>query len=197
MTANWTEPKATVHGYHDRYASFSVGFTTSGGLQGGTNADSIGGVPHYYAWYINQRTGVTTVFRNPVRPGDHLSILITVRKTSIYNLRATLRLTDVRHRRHQRPLRWTRSVHLNNADYGIASIAGVAPNDGSSTGPLTDFHRVYFTDVKINGRVVGSYQSAHSTDLVATGPYGSDTLAKTSSLGSDGDSFHITWKRGS
>ena len=59
LSANWTEPRIRVHGYHDSHATILLGYNDDiiGDVfntempQIGTEADSVGGVPHYYAWY--------------------------------------------------------------------------------------------------------------------------------------------------
>ena len=94
IAAKWIEPKAIPHGYHDAYSAFLIGFTdiNSFGLgfepnmpQIGTEADSIGGIARYYAWYTPPPGGYCQMncyqvrFRNSVRPGDNMSASAVVR----------------------------------------------------------------------------------------------------------------------
>jgi hypothetical protein len=82
IAANWTEPRVTVHGYHNSHATILIGYLdiNDGNIifdpampQIGTDADSIGGVPHYYAWYSGLTEGDGNHYRhrlsNSVRPG--------------------------------------------------------------------------------------------------------------------------------
>ena len=209
ITANWVEPKAIHHGYHDAYAAFLVGFTDLNGTPGGfepsmpqigTEVNSIGGIPRYYAWSspppgpnCGQNCG-QHAFRNSVRPGDHMSASAVVRRSSSSGDHYTLKLTDVRYRRHRPPLRWTRTVHRNiqgDEAEGITVGMTPVPTDTGVITRLADFSPMHFNKVKLNGYVLGSFANVGHCNYVMI-PH---LLAKTSSLGSSGDRFSVTWKR--
>ncbi|MGO9296563.1 MAG: hypothetical protein ACLP52_22265 [Streptosporangiaceae bacterium] len=166
FSARWVEPKVVPRGYFDEYATFYVGFLDNfqdnsfPAPQVGTEADNIGGHAHYYAWYYNSCVGVfgsrIKLRKRTVRPGDHMSASGTVRSPD-QNL-YTLRLTDVRHRRHQSPLRWTQIIRLgNNGSCGTSTgVAAGVSLPGYGRGLLSDFGTVHFTDVKLNGAVLGN-----------------------------------------
>lgn len=201
VSARWVEPKVIVHGYYTNHAAIMVGY--NGGLgdglstempEIGTEADSAGGVPHYYAWYSpghsNGNNGnYRQMLRYSVRPGDHMSAWVTS-----VNARSTVKLTDVRYRRQRPPLTWTFTKHLSGRDNSIAWTnieVGVAKPDQLK---VSDFGTVQFTNVKVNGVVIGAhYPNFTRLDWIDSH---SNMLAKTSRLGSSGDSFSITWKRG-
>lgn len=204
ITANWIEPKVIPHGYHDAYAAFLVGFTNGGGLdptmpQIGTEADSIGGKPRYYAWYSPQPGGLCgqncsrVAFRNSVRPGDRMSASVVVRGPLRDHL--TLKLADVRYRKHRQPLRWRRTVRINEILDSVGITVAIA---SPGLMRLADFRTVHFKGVKLNGQVIGSFEPniARCNYIRNVDGY-THLLAKTSSLGSSGDRFGITWKRSS
>jgi hypothetical protein len=102
----------------------------------------------------------------------------------------TLRLTDVRYRKHRTPVKWTFVKHISGAGAMGVAVSVTKPDQRL----LSDFGTVHFTGVKLNGAVIGSYYPNFlQVDWVDS--YG-NTVAKTSRLGRLGDSFSVTWKRG-
>jgi hypothetical protein len=207
VTTNWIEPRVIPHGYRNAYAAFYTGFedfnNTGYGLdlskpQIGTEANSIGGRARYYAWYSPANNGdcdgtCLVVLRNPVRPGDHLAATATVRGPDRDHF--TLTLTDVRYRKHQSPLKWTRIIHINNNAEPDSVSVGIGP---SNTSRLADFRTVTFTNTQVNGHLLGSFEPSISQDNYIRYVDGyTHTLATTSSLGHTGARFQITWRRSS
>jgi hypothetical protein len=203
VSASWIEPRVRVHGYHDSHATFLVGY--DGDITGdvfntnmpqiGTEADSVGGLPRYYAWYSPGRSNgdggyYRQTLRYSVRPGDRMAAVVTS-----VNLRSTVKLTDVRPRKHRRPLTSTFTKRFKESEGNIFSwndiVVGVTKPDLRL---VSDFGTVYFTGVKVNGAVIGSFDP-DIWQLYWVDSYG-NTLAKTSQLGRRGDSFSIAWKRG-
>jgi len=113
------------------------------------------------------------------------------------NLHSTLKLTDVRFRKHLPPLTWTFTKHLKGGDSDNRSFSwddvavGVSEPDQRL---VSDFGTVHFTRVKVNGAVIGSFDP-NFWQVNWVDNYG-NAVAKTSPLGSGGGSFTVTWKRG-
>jgi hypothetical protein len=142
------------------------------------------------------------VLRFSVRPGDHLSASDSA--SGPLEDHFTLKLTDIRYRKNQSPLRWTKTVHLNASAQPVGEIdgivAGVAAPPSPTDGPnlLADFGSVHFTGVTLNDQVLGSFEpNIDQVDLTSNVDGYTHILAATGSLGSTGDSFHVTWHRGS
>lgn len=206
INARWIEPRIVPQGYRDTYATFFAGYADQNGIgqpfepgmpQIGTEADSIGGTPRYYAWYSpsshdNDGPGYRGDFRNAVRPGDHMYASDMVRLSTSGAQHFTLTLTDVRYREHRPPLRWSHTEHATIAADSIASVTvGVSrPNQRL----LSNFGTMRFTSVKVSGAAIGSLEPDLSR--VSWGDSYGNLLAKTSALGGTGDSFTITWKHG-
>jgi Peptidase A4 family len=216
VAARWTQPKATPRNFHNAYSEALVGLNTINGTgagvqqampQVGTEANSIGGKPQYYAWYTPPKGGAgcavdgdcTQVrFSNVVKPGDHMSASITV--TGSDHDRFTIKLTDSRSRRHRRPLRWTRTVRFTEsfASYPELATVGVgAPQNSEEAVLLADFGTVKFTSAQVNGVVIGGYPDtvlAQYNDY-ASANGGSRPLATSSAITGNGGTFTATWKR--
>jgi Peptidase A4 family len=209
VSARWTQPTVTPHGFHDAYSEVFVGMNDVNGAgagveqwmpQVGTEADSIGGHARYYAWYTpphGANCGVNCRqfrFASTVRPGDHLAASISVPRP--FSDHFTIKLTDVRHRRHLPPLRWTRTIRFTDssaAEVEYASAGVSTPQNSEVAVPLTDFGTVRFSSVLVNGAVIGSYQSNVSQwDDVAP-----PLLATSSAITGNGGTFTTIWKRSS
>jgi hypothetical protein len=205
VTASWVEQKVIPNGYHDEYALFFTGYTDINydGLdfrmpQIGTDADSIGGHAHYFAWYSPDRNGVgRTRFQGSVRPGDHMSASATNWGATQENY--IIRLTDVRYRRNHSPVTWKETVrfNVNNCDCGSPDgvvVGAASPQYGLDL--LANFRTVKFTGVNLNGAVLGSYEpDIGQYNLIEYVDGYTHLLAAPSPLGARGDSFTVAWHR--
>jgi hypothetical protein len=202
VTANWTQPRVRAHGYKDAYTTIFAGFSdinTSGGNSGlsthmpqlGTEADSIGGTPQYYAWYAlgGYQGDPRTRFRHLVRPGDHLQASITCSGPA--RDRYMLRLTDISPRG-----RWTQTRRVTSQDVqdptGL-SVGVTSPRYGPAL--LADFHAVHFTGVNFNGHVIASLAPHFGRYNYVNPASETHVLATASGIGSAGSSFTATWHR--
>ena len=204
MTADWVQPRVIAHGYHAKSAEIKAGFTDWRGnligAQAGVDMASYGSKIVYRAWYS---TGdafhwIWRQFRISIRPGDHMSLAVRVHGPASDHF--TIRLTDVRPRGNRKPVTWTGTAHLTDplqAPGGIFIGTGPTITHGSRS-PLVRFTPVHFTHVDNNGYPIGSYEADGLTqyDYALVGASGHEhVLAAPSALGSNGDSFTITWKR--
>jgi hypothetical protein len=209
VTASWVEPKVIPRGKQDEYASMFAGFDNSadtglappcctgapGSAQVGTDADSLGGRASYYAWYSPANGGFgRVIIKKSVRPGDHMSASVTA--GGAVGLNDTLKLTDVRYRAHRKPLAWTvviRTGDSYNLNQAQGAVFGLAPPPLATGGNslLADVGTVRFTDVTINGHVIGSYKpNLDQYELFGI----CAPIAISSSLGRGGDNFAVTWR---
>jgi len=209
-TARWVQPKATPHGFRNRYSEAVVGLNDPDGpgvqqdmAQVGTEADSIGGKPRYYAWYTPRNGGLTCAgagncqqvrFKNSVKPGDHLSASISVRGSQTTDAHVTMTLTDTRYRRHLPPLRWTHTVRFTqNTEIEGTTIGASIPDNSGDIVPLADFGTVRFNSATVNGEVIGGYEGTELTQWNYND--GSGVLASSSAITGRGGDFTVTWKR--
>ena len=183
VSASWVEPAGTCSA-GSQYASFWVGLDgyNSGTVeQAGSEVDCSGGGARYYAWY-EMYPAYPVNFRNPVRPGDHVTGSVTGNGGGRY----TLALTDTTQG-------WSHLVRttLNGAAGSSAEVIAEAPSSPGGVLPLTDFGTVSFTGATVNGAPIGSASPTEITMVDSAG------LAKdTVSALRGGDGFSVTWQRG-
>jgi hypothetical protein len=204
--ASWIEPMAIPRGYHDAYSVAYLGFNDiyNDGAeynepQLGTEANTIGGKTQYFAWYSPPSRALMCTADNdcqPVRlresvlPGDHMATSISCKGT-----RFTLKITDVRYRKHHAPERWTRTIRLYDSDARPAGMSvGVSwlVDSAGDVQPLAEFSAIHFAHVDVDGYVIGSYLPDSGTQYTLEG--GEGALATSSALNRTGDGFIVTWK---
>lgn len=129
--------------------------------------------------------------RESVRPGDHIRASISYKGT-----RFTLKITDVRYRKHHAPQHWTRTIRFNDSEARLGGMSvGVSwlVDTGNFVQPLAKFSAVHFAHVDVNGYVIGSYFPDNGYQFTLEG--GAGALATSSALNRTGNGFVVTWKR--
>lgn len=153
VSSSWIQPTAHCSGVgNHRYAAFWVGLDGAKGLadpfveQTGSDSDCSGSTPMYYGWY-EMFPALPVNFRNPVRPGDHMSASVTFSGTRTY----VLVLRDSTRR-------WVQRITKNKAGLQRSSAELIAEAPSSArTGnvlPLANFGTVRWTGSRVNGTLL-------------------------------------------
>ena len=190
VSASWIQPRARCgHSAGTKqFAAFWVGldgFNSKSVEQTGTDSDCNGTTPHYYGWF-EMFPAAPVNFKNPLKPGDHMSASVTFTGTAKY----TLVLTDTT--RH-----WTHTIVRRNATFARSSAEVIteAPSSGATGAvlPLANFGTVRFSLIRINGLVLNK-ETPSRIIMVDNAGLQLDT---TSVLGNAGGAFQNTWLRSS
>lgn len=190
VVGSWTQPAVTCTS-KTTYSAFWVGidgYADSTVEQLGTEADCVGGVPAYSAWYEMYPKAPVT-FGGLVEPGDVLTATVTRSGTS-YDLSITDSTAG-----------WAQGVVKKSAAAEDASAEWIAeaPCCTASGGilPLSDFGSVAFTGAEA---ATGGGDLPISSFPAGSGPHeismtkNSKVIAKPSALGSHGQAFTVTYK---
>ena len=148
VTSNWVQPRIdySVPGYAATWVGLD-GVNDNTVEQIGTTAESVGGLPTYFAWY--EMTGgvnpAPVPFTKPLEPGDNLTASVTYAADNY-----TLYLRDLTEG-------WSQTVHVQ-ADYdnSSAEIVVETPTDNGYPYPLTQFGYVDFFGNSVNGQPLNS-----------------------------------------
>ena len=198
-SGSWTQPGVSCTGKVTQSA-FWVGIdgyasTDPTVQQIGTDADctkgshKVPGGPSYYAWF-EMFPGSLVVLNTatyPLSPGDGMSASVTIVGSNYQ-----LVLTDAG--------RWSFSTTQsapsppqNASAEWIVEAPTVCKGSKCQPVALADFGAVGFTGATANGKPVnGSGFAAHQITMTKN-KKGTIVKASTSSLGSGGDSFNVTW----
>jgi hypothetical protein len=201
VAGSWVEPTATCPQNQVQQAAFWVGI---GGFvqsdpdieQIGTDSDCLkakghkAAGPNYYAWYqmYPQSLVVLPTSSYPVSPGQTISASVTVTGANQY----TLTVTNGH---------WKFSTVQSQASQP-ADASGEwiteAPSSCNSRGkcktlPLADFDSLATTSESANGEPI-SGSGLTDSQVNMTTKNGKTVKAETSSLGSGGSSFSVTWE---
>jgi hypothetical protein len=178
VTTTFTQPAVTCTS-GDQYSSFWVGldgYTSNSVEQTGTEADCVGSMAEYSAWYeMYPKFPVT--YNTTVKPGDVITESVTFSGTKSY----TMTLTDSTEG-------WTKTTAASSSK-GVRSSAEViaeAPYSGGVL-PLADFSKVDFSGSTVNGATLSNANPV-GIDMVSSA---GAAEATTSSL--SGGNFSITW----
>jgi hypothetical protein len=202
VDGTWVQPTASCPQNQVQQAAFWVGI--GGYLQGdpdieqvGTDSDCVkgkgknAGGPSYYAWYqmYPQSLFVLPTNSYPVSQGETIESSVTVSSANKY----TLVITDVGH--------WTYSTVQAQASKPADESAEwitEAPSTCNSKGkckvlPLADFTSIPYSSASANGESI-SGSGLTDTQINMTSRNGKTVKAQSSSLGSEGSSFSVTWE---
>jgi Peptidase A4 family len=189
VSASWIQPRARcAASTGDEFAAFWVGldgYNSKSVEQTGTDSDCDGTTPNYYGWF-EMFPAAPVLFKNPVKPGDHISASVTFTGVEKY----TLVLTDATQH-------WTHTVVRRNATLARSSAEVIteAPSSGATGAvlPLADFGTVRFSLIRVNGLVLNKETPSRIVMYDSAGlPEDS-----TSVLGNAGGAFSNTWIRSS
>jgi len=191
VSASWIQPRARCgrSAGKQQFAAFWVGldgFNSKSVEQTGTDSDCNGIHPHTYGWF-EMFPKAPVIFKNPVKPGDHISASVTFSGTAKY----TLVLKDTT--RH-----WTQTIVRRNATFARSSAEVIteAPSSGATGAvlPLANFGTVRFSLIRVNGLVLNKETPSR---IVMFNSAGTLPLDSTSVLGNAGGAFSNTWIRSS
>jgi hypothetical protein len=189
VSASWIQPRARCGSSagQQQFAAFWVGldgFNSHSVEQTGTDSDCVGTTPHYYGWF-EMFPALPVNFKNPLKPGDHMSASVTFTGTAKY----TLVLTDTT--RH-----WTHTIVKRNANLARSSAEVITEAPSSTTGilPLANFGTIHYSLIRINGLVLNKETPSRIVMFNSTGTL---PLDSTSVLGNAGGAFSNTWIRSS
>jgi hypothetical protein len=202
VSGTWVQPTASCPKNQVQQAAFWVGI--GGYVRGdpdieqvGTDSDCVKGKgkktggPSYYAWYQMYPQSLVVLPTNtyPVSPGQTIKSSVTVSSANRY----TVDITDVGH--------WIYSTVQSQtsqpADESAEWIAE-APSSCNGSGkckvlPLADFASISYSGASANGKSI-SGSGLTDTQINMTSKNGKTVKAQTSSLGSGGSSFSVTWE---
>jgi hypothetical protein len=184
VSATWVQPAAACTSTHSA-ASFWVGM--DGAFHGtdedtGTEVQCTGGTAHYFGWHVMYPNPVVK-FKNPVQPGDSITASVTGTTANVF----TATLTDNTQHWSQTV---TQSVPLASRD----SAEIVAMRLGESTAslpPLADFGTVQYTNVMVNGTMIGG---SDPTRVFMVDNANQNLVSLSPVRG--GTSFTVTWLQG-
>jgi|HubBroStandDraft_1064217.scaffolds.fasta_scaffold08935_2 hypothetical protein len=187
VSASWTQPTATCSSRTDEYAAFWVGldgYSSDSVEQTGTDSDCDDRTPDYYGWY-EMYPADPVYYTSTVEPGDAMSASVTFSGTETY----TLVVKDSTQG-------WTETTTHNESglDRSSAEVIVEAPccTDSGGVLPLADFSTICFTNVRVNGTLIGSQ---NPIEIVLVDSSGEDE-ASVSSVNASGG-FCVTWQRSS
>lgn len=178
VTTTFTQPAVTCTS-GDQYSSFWVGldgYSSNSVEQTGTEADCVGSIPEYSAWYeMYPKFPVT--YTNTVKPGDVITESVTFSGSKSY----TLTLTDSTEG-------WTKTTTASSSKgaRSSAEVIAEAPYSGGVL-PLADFGKVSFSGSTVNGATLSS-SNPIGIDMVSSSGAAEATTGSLS-----GGSFSITW----
>jgi hypothetical protein len=148
VTSNWVQPRIdySVPGYAATWVGLD-GVNDNTVEQIGTTAESVGGLPTYFAWY--EMTGgvnpAPVPFTKPLEPGDNLTASVTYAADNY-----TLYLRDLTEG-------WSQTVHVQgDYDNSSAEIVVETPTDNGYPSPLTQCGYVDFFGNSVNGQPLNS-----------------------------------------
>jgi Peptidase A4 family len=180
ISASWVQP--TAHCTSNRtFSSFWVGldgFSSKTVEQTGTEADCVNGHARYFGWY-EMFPAFPVNFSNTVRPGDHFTGSVTFNGSGHFTL--VLKNTT---------RGWSHTVHKTRtgAQRSSAEVIAEAPSSSSGILPLTNFGTVHFSNAKVNGSAIGSF---NPTKIIMVN--GSGRAKDSVSALSGGTAFSVTW----
>jgi hypothetical protein len=197
VSASWTEPRVSCAGVHGlRFSSFWVGldgfFLPNQPMdktveQLGTDADCNHTKPVYFAWW-EMFPNASVSFRNPVRPGDHMSASVTFRGAGKF---ALFIKDSTRH--------WSRTIVRVHGGLRRSSAEVIAEAPALLVGgvgvlqPLANFGTVRWTGSSVNGTPLKNFGQRFRITMVALNPP-NRIKATTSPIGA-ADAFTNTWLR--
>jgi len=188
VAGTWIVPAVTgpTKSKKGQYSSFWVGIDGDNSNtveQIGTDSDWLNGQPVYYAWYEFYPAASKNIDTVSVHPGDSITASVHWNSGSSYTLTITNTTTNES---------FTQTGSVSNAQRSSAEWIAEAPSGGSVL-PLADFGTVDFTNCTANGKSIGSYGDANIDQIDMASKHGGAAKATTSGLGSDNESFSVTW----
>lgn len=181
VTSSWVQPTITCTS-KTTYSSYWVGldgYNNSALEQTGTEADCIGGVAEYGAWW-EVLPASESAYNVTVRAGDHLTATVTYIGSSNF----TMTLSDSTQG-------WTKTTtHKGSSGFqnNSAEVIAEATSVGGQIANLSKFGTVNFTGSAANGTALGSLSP---TEIVMVGSSGTIT-AQPGAI--SGGNFGVTWK---
>jgi hypothetical protein len=196
VTGNWTVPTLTCSGSATTYSSEWIGidgYSSSTVEQDGTEADCLGGVPSYDAWYemygdnaVNNGYEVELSSSYPVAPGDAMSASVSVSGSTW-----TLTIADS-------TKGWNFTTTVSDSSVAKSSAEWIVErpevcNPGCALTSLANFGTATFTNATAtSGGVTGGISAtAYSVMEMVNG---TTVLAVPSGLSANGESFSDVWK---
>jgi len=188
VSASWVQPRARCGSSagQQKFAAFWVGldgFTSKSVEQTGTDSDCSGTTPRYYGWF-EMFPNAPVFFKNPLKPGDHISASVTFSGTQKY----TLVLKDTT--RH-----WTHTIVRRRADLARSSAEVIteAPSSQAGVLPLANFGTIRYSLIRVNGTLLSKQSPSRIIMIDSRGL----RMDSTSLLGNAGGAFQNTWIRSS
>jgi Peptidase A4 family len=189
ISGTWTVPEI-AYSENNTYSSVWVGVGGYGEktlIQAGTEQHCENGRISYFAWYELLPASITTEGINlDIQPGDRVTTSITLVNEEKGSWLITI-VDETEGRFFQITVDYPQSTR-KTAEWIVER-----PTVNGKISTLADFNQVTLTDctTTING-VTGSIQNFTFTKAVMVGSLDND-LVQTSTLGSDGSSFTVTY----
>ncbi len=182
VSASWTVPPVKGGTQPTEVVALWVGLDgrgTSTLEQIGTLSGMLGGSPAYEVWY--EVVPQPPVYeRMAVKPGDSITASVTTNGDGAFTLFIRNNTTGVA---------FSTLQPSRGAELVTAEAVAEAPATISGPAPLPDFGTVGFSNVRVNGRPIGTF----TWDRLSMSS-GSTQQAVTSPLARNAGSFSVTWK---
>ena len=186
VSSSWTVPKVTVTS-GDRFSAAWVGI---GGqvdptlIQVGTEHDSIGGVEVYSAWYELLPDASINITMQ-VRPGDKINASIVLVDVATDTWAVSISDITTGHK-------FSQNFVYNSSRLSAEWIVE-RPTLNNGLSPLADFGSVTFANAMAINNATAEIISKFSYARIAMYDRQNNQLVSISSLGSDGESFTVSY----
>jgi hypothetical protein len=182
VSASWVVPAVKVGTQPTEVAAVWVGIDGRGTRnleQIGTLSAELGGSPAYEVWFEVVPKAPVYV-RMALSPGDSVTASVTTNGDGNFTLFIRNNTTHTAYSTLQ---------PSPGAELVTAEVVAEAPATVSGPSPLPDFGTLTFTNARVDGRPIGTF----NWDRLSMSAY-TTRQAVTSPLARDADTFSVTWK---